>query len=247
MRRVKGWMSLQVTKIVEETADTYTFWLVDAKSGQREFDYLPGQYLTLRLTGLAEKPVVRSYTMSSSPCQEEGVALTVKRVPGGLVSNWLPDQLKVGDCLSARGPIGRFITPFAAQGRHLVLVGAGSGVTPFLSMIREFVHNPSGVRPEKITLLVAQKTPEDQIMGAELDSWQHPHVTIVKTYTRIASSHQQSLLGRPDGGMLDQVVAGNYEEVLLMVCGPVPMMNLLTTHARHQGVKEEWIFVESFD
>ena len=66
-RRKKGWMNLKVSKIVSETHDTKTFYLEDADDGGLVFDYIAGQYLTFRFDTLSEKPIVRSYTMSSSP------------------------------------------------------------------------------------------------------------------------------------------------------------------------------------
>src|SRR5690606_8692796 len=69
-RRVKrGWMNLKVTRIVDETHDTKTFYMEDADEGGRPFDFIAGQYLTFRFDAITEKPLVRSYTMSGSPCQ----------------------------------------------------------------------------------------------------------------------------------------------------------------------------------
>jgi len=89
-RRVKrGWMNLLVKRIIQETHDTRTLILVDEKSGSREFDYIPGQYLTFRFDHISEKPVVRSYTMSSAPVEGDFSAVTVKEVEDGFVSRYL--------------------------------------------------------------------------------------------------------------------------------------------------------------
>ena len=80
-RRVKrGWLNLKVTDVIDETHDTKTFIMVDGDEGGRPWDYWAGQYLTFRFDTVAEKPVVRSYTMSSSPNQGDFCAFTVKRV-----------------------------------------------------------------------------------------------------------------------------------------------------------------------
>ena len=82
-RRVKrGWMPLKVDEVVDETHDTKTFLMSDADDGGRPFDFVAGQYLTFRFDDVAEKPVVRSYTMSGSPRQENQSIFTVKRVEG---------------------------------------------------------------------------------------------------------------------------------------------------------------------
>ena len=67
MRGKKGWMNLKVVDVVHETHDTDTFYLVNEDEGERAFDYIAGQYLTFRFDGVQDKPLVRSYTMSSSP------------------------------------------------------------------------------------------------------------------------------------------------------------------------------------
>ena len=103
-RRVKrGWMNLRVSHVIHETPDTDTFLMVDAEENKRAFDYIAGQYLTFRFDDVADKPIVRSYTMSSSPCQPDTVAFTVKRVEKGLISNWLCDNVRTGSILRARG------------------------------------------------------------------------------------------------------------------------------------------------
>ena len=77
-------MNLKVSKIVEETHDSRTFF-EDAEEGGRQFDYTAGQYLTFRFDDISTKPVVRSYTMSSSPIEKENIAVTVKEVENGFV------------------------------------------------------------------------------------------------------------------------------------------------------------------
>ena len=77
-RRIKrGWMNLRVDRVVHDTHDTDTFILVDADEGGRAFDYIAGQYLTFRFDDIEAKPIVRSYTMSSSPNQPGFAAFTV--------------------------------------------------------------------------------------------------------------------------------------------------------------------------
>ena len=74
-RRIKrGWMNLKVSRVTQESPDTKTYYLIDAEDGGRQFDYIPGQYLTFRFDHIGPKPIVRSYTMSSSPNQKEEVA-----------------------------------------------------------------------------------------------------------------------------------------------------------------------------
>ena len=96
---------LYVTDIIQETHDVYTFRFQG--NPLCRFVYWPGQFCTLVLN-INGKKVLRSYTISSTPSRPFVLEITVKRVPGGLVSNWLPDNLKIGDKVNIAGPKGKF-------------------------------------------------------------------------------------------------------------------------------------------
>lgn len=95
---------MKVADIVEETHDVKTFRLVGEKPVL--FSYRPGQFITF-LLNIDGQDVERSYSMSSSPSRPHVLELTVKRVPGGVVSNWLCDHVKLGQRLTIKGPLGR--------------------------------------------------------------------------------------------------------------------------------------------
>jgi len=168
-KRKRGWMGLRVSQLVSDTHDTVRIHLEDAEDGGRQFDYHAGQYLTFRFDNLSEKPVVRSYTLSSSPDQTKDIAFTVKEVSDGFVSKHLVRDLKVGDTLKARGPIGKFCFDDDIHLTNRFMIAAGSGVTPFLSMIRSAVARGFA---GKIGLLVAYKSDQDLIGWDELTAWQ---------------------------------------------------------------------------
>lgn len=241
-------MNLKVTHLIEETWDTKTFFLEDADEGSCPFDYIAGQYLTFRFDSIAERPVARSYTMSSSPSQAGFAAVTVKRVPGGLVSNWLCDEVKVGTVLKARGPIGKFAYDPSFCRSHLIMVGAGSGVTPFISMMREYaprLGQPGA--PKEMTLLVAYRSKADLICWKEIEELRTvPGVRIVCTLTREDARAEGFLYGRPDEGMLAEVCRGTYADATYMTCGPDAMMHLVVEFVKGQGVPDEHAMMESF-
>ncbi len=247
-RRKKGWMNLKVTEVIEETWDTKTFFLVDEEDGGCPFDYIAGQYLTFRFDDIAERPVARSYTMSSSPCQTRCVGVTIKRVEKGLVSNWLCDNAKVGSVLKARGPIGKFVYDASLCRPHLVMLGAGSGVTPFISMLREYapkLGQPGS--PQKMTLLVAYRSKADLICWKELQALRTvPGVRIVCTLTREDARAEGFLHGRPDEKMMSEVFAGIYDEASFLTCGPEVMMQSMIEFVKTQGVPAEHAMMESF-
>ena len=249
-RRVKrGWMNLKVTKVIEETSDTKTFIMEDLEEAGRTWDYWPGQYLTFRFDGLTEKPIVRSYTMSSSPNQMDNCAVTVKRIEKGVVSNWLCDEVKVGSVLRARGPIGRFIYESAKDKSHLVMVAAGSGVTPFVSIMREYaakLGQPGA--PEKITLLISYRSQNDLILWQDLQKISsYKNARVYTTLSRDQSAPAEFWQGRIDDDKIAKAVGGHYAECTFMSCGPQAIMDLTKQHALQHGVSESQIKTESFD
>lgn len=248
-RRVKrGWMSLKVSEVVDETHDTKTFWLSDAEVGSIGFDYAPGQYLTFRFDGLDARPLVRSYTMSSSPSHRgDQVAVTVKRVDGGRISNWMCDELVPDAILRARGPIGRFCYDPEADARHLFMVAGGSGVTPFVAIIREaYAHLGQPGYPERLTLLVSHRTRNDLILARDLDAaLSHPQVRVITTLTR--ETHPDYWHGRIDDTMLERAIAGDYANTTFMTCGPEAIMQATQAHLEAHGVAPERFKQESFE
>lgn len=249
-RRVKrGWMNLKVVQAITETHDTKTFVMIDADEGGRPWDYWAGQYLTFRFDSLTDKPVVRSYTMSSSPNQGETCAFTVKRVENGLVSNWLCDNIKEGSILRARGPIGRFIYEPEKDREHLVMVAAGSGVTPFVSIMREYcdrLGQPGA--PKKMTLLVSYRTREDLILNEDLKVFANkPGCNVLITLSRDESAPASYWRGRISSAMIKKSVDGNFANTTFMSCGPEAIMSLTKDVAKEQGVPDNQIKTESFE
>jgi ferredoxin-NADP reductase len=247
-RRKKGWMNLKVTRVTEETWDTKTFFMEDADDGSCPFDYIAGQYLTFRFDDISERAVARSYTMSSSPNQQGFAAVTIKRVVGGLVSNHFCDKVTVGTVLKARGPIGRFTWDPTRCRPHLLMVGAGSGVTPFISILRAYADTlgqPGS--PEQMTLLVAYRSKQDLICWDDIVNLQKiPGIRIFTTLTREDARSEGFLHGRPDEAMLASLFEGTYANSTYMTCGPDAMMKTFCQFLQDKGVPDEHIMLESF-
>lgn len=249
-RRIKrGWMPLRVSKIVRETYDTQTLFFEDADDGGRAFDYKPGQYLTFRFDSLAAKPLVRSYTMSSSPLEPDDIAVTVKIVENGIVSNYLCNEVKVGDILRARGPIGKFIYDPEKDQKHLVMIAAGSGVTPFVSILREYAQRLGQIdAPEAMTLLVSYRSKQDLILWNELERLHKmTGVNIFTTLTREEDkSDSRFWYGRISPELIERSVINEYKNKIYMICGPEEMMQQAKAHLS-KFVSEENIKMESFE
>ncbi len=246
-RRIKrGWMNLLVTRIIQETSDCRTLIFVDNEEQNCPFDYIAGQYLTFRFDDLSAKPVVRSYTMSSSPNQENFIAVTVKEVENGFISKHLCRDVKPGDILRARGPIGKFTYFPQTDPKHLVMIGAGSGVTPFLSMLRQFSpHLGKMGYPDKMTLLASFRSSQDIICSQELKSYEkHPNIKIEQTLSR--EKTQGFRHGRISGTMLAEVIANDFHGKVFLTCGPVAMMDEITQKVLSHAVDPTFMRMESF-
>jgi ferredoxin-NADP reductase len=248
MRRKRGWMQLKVAGITQETWDTKTFHFLDAEDDSVPFDYIAGQYLTFRYDDISDKPLVRSYTMSSAPSHDKTIDVTVKKVEGGLVSNWMCDKLKTGDILRARGPIGKFCYDPEIDKPHLVMVAAGSGVTPFVSILKDYAKTLGQKgSPERMTLLVAYRSTKDLIAGEELKQLSAVEgINVIITLTREQAKNAEYLTGRPDKAMLKTHLKAELHESTFMTCGPENMMQMVVDFLKENDVGEEQIKLESF-
>jgi ring-1,2-phenylacetyl-CoA epoxidase subunit PaaE len=128
--------SLTVDEIRDETPDAYSIFLQPPSDAPAAFAYRAGQYLTVR-RDIAGEDVRRALSLASSPGLDARLRLTIKRVPGGQLSNHLRDTLQVGDALEVMPPMGQFVLyPQPEAHHHYLLIGAGSGITPLYSLLR---------------------------------------------------------------------------------------------------------------
>ncbi|MEV0704969.1 hybrid-cluster NAD(P)-dependent oxidoreductase [Saccharopolyspora sp. NPDC050389] len=148
-------------QVQQITGDVKTFVLEPERP--RLFRHDPGQHLAIAVE-IDGRDVERCYTISSPPSRPHLAAITVKRVPGGPVSNWLHDHLVPGAVLPARGPFGEFSMVRHPAAKYLFLSG-GSGVTPLMSMTRT-LHDLAC--PADVAFVHSARTPEDIIFRQEL-------------------------------------------------------------------------------
>src|SRR3954449_8041576 len=153
------WQLANVTGLVDETARTRTIEL-DAHDWP---GHLPGQHVDVRLTADDGYQVERSYSIATPP-EDSSLVLTVERLDDGEVSPYLVDELRPGDQLELRGPIGGYFAWDASAGGPLLLVGGGSGIVPLMSMLRHRVATGSDA---SVRMLVSWRTAGDIIYGAE--------------------------------------------------------------------------------
>jgi ferredoxin-NADP reductase len=201
-----------VVSLVEETPSVRSLVLdVPGWPGHR-----PGQHLDVRLTAEDGYRAERSYSIANAP-EGERVVLTVERLDDGEVSPYLTDELRPGDDLELRGPVGGY---FVWDGRDgpLLLVGGGSGVVPLASIARHRAAIGSDV-PAR--LLLSSRTLADVIYRSELDSLvSSSGLEVVHTLTRDQPPGWTGRTGRVDRTLLEEVAWPVAERPLTFVCGP---------------------------
>src|ERR671910_433772 len=156
-----SWALANVIQIVVETPRTKTLVLaVPGWDGHR-----PGQHVDVRLTAEDGYQAQRSYSIASAP-DGARVELTVDRLPDGEVSPYLTDELRPGDKLELRGPVGGYFAWEAKDGGPLFLVAGGSGIAPLMAMIR---HRAAAGSDVSCHLLYSSRSREETIFADELD------------------------------------------------------------------------------
>jgi len=238
-----GVTSLKVADIIEETADAKTFRLVGEKP--LLFSYRPGQFVTLLLT-IDGEYIERSYSISSSPSRPHVLELTVKRVPGGRVSNWLCDHVMLGERLTIKGPAGKF-SCFDCPASKMLFIGAGSGITPMMSMSRWIVDTTTDV---DVKFLVSFKSPADIIFRKELEliSARHACFRVAVTLTSAWPGRSESwtgLTGRFDKSMIHALVP-DLDQRHVFLCGPEPFAAEVRRILQELGFDQAKLHSESF-
>ncbi|MFF4040161.1 ferredoxin reductase [Streptomyces sp. NPDC001816] len=199
------WQTATLTEIRRETPHAATFRLaVPDWPG-----HLPGQHLMLRLTAKDGYVAQRHYSIASAPDDFGHIELTLDHVPGGEVSGWFHTVARPGDTVEVRGPLSGF---FAWPGdRPALLLGAGSGVVPLMSMVR---HHRARDLALPLRMLVSARSPEELIYAGELGG----ETTAVFTRSaptgvpvgRMAAAHVAPLLAeQPPGGWEAYVCGSN--------------------------------------
>ncbi len=222
----KGDLKVRCAEIIDETHDVKTFRFV-AEPGLL-FSYKPGQFLTLDLE-INGAEVLRSYSISSTPSRPHSLEITVKRVPAatpdlpaGLVSNWLHDSIKVGSEVKISGPMGKF-TCFQYPSQKLLLISAGSGITPMMGMSRWLCDTMADC---DVVFLHSARTPADIIYQQELMMMSARHQNFQLLVTATQNNSGQSwlgLTGRLTANMLQSIVP-DFMERVAFVCGPEMFM-----------------------
>ena len=182
----------------------------------------PGQHVDVRLTAEDGYQAQRSYSIASAP-EDERLLLTVERLEDGEVSTYLVGELRVGDLLELRGPIGGYFVWEAAMGGPLLLVAGGSGIVPLMAMIR---HREATGSDASVRLLYSARSYEEIIYRDELDRLARgdQRLELFYTLTRSSPLDWKGYRGRVDRDMLEEITSSprgeGQESGPAFICGP---------------------------
>ncbi|PBB32468.1 hybrid-cluster NAD(P)-dependent oxidoreductase [Mesorhizobium sp. WSM3868] len=226
-------------RVIDETHDVKTF--VFSAASDRMFCFNAGQYVLLRpsVDGLN---VTRAYSVSSPPTRPLDLHITVKRTPGGLVSNWLHDNLRSGDEIKIEGPLGSFKLDGDASEKPLFLAG-GSGITPLMSMLRMLTDRASDLN---LRLIYSVRSPRDIIFKSELDALaaRFPNVEVTFLCSK-GDSSWAGPSGRLNGPLLLRLVP-DLANRTVYTCGPELYMKAIRASFDEVGIEPLAYYEESF-
>jgi ring-1,2-phenylacetyl-CoA epoxidase subunit PaaE len=240
--------ALKVAEIVPETdeANSILFEVPDELEGA--FRFKAGQHLTLR-ADIDGEEIRRNYSLCVAPGDGE-LRVTVKRIAGGVFSNWVGDQLRAGDTLDVMTPHGSFTTDFdPAAGRRYVGFAGGSGITPVISLIRTALS----VEPKsRFTLFYGNRDANSVIFLEALAALKDRYMGRFELYHFLSDEDGDVELFN---GMLDKETCERAIELLVddaqavdawFICGPGPMMDAAEAALLAQAVAKDRIHIERF-
>jgi ring-1,2-phenylacetyl-CoA epoxidase subunit PaaE len=240
--------ALRVAEVVPETAEANSVRFEIPPNLRDTFAFKAGQHLTLKAE-IGGEEVRRNYSLCTAPDDEDWM-VTVKRIAGGVFSNWVGDHLKAGDVLDVMPPHGSFTTNFDANAsRRYVGFAGGSGITPVISLIRTALKAEPRSR---FTLLYGNRDSSSVIFLDALADLKDRYMGRFELYHFLAEEEGDVALFN---GMLDRATCDNAIEQLVgdpqgvdawFICGPGPMMDAAESALLERNVAKERIHIERF-
>lgn len=236
-------LQLRIVRIQHEAPGVKSYFL-ESTDGHR-VPHRAGQFLTLILQHNGHE-VRRSYSLSSTA--SESLRMTIKRVENGEISRFLLDTLQVGDILTSLQPAGRFTIDSDMTG-DLVLLGAGSGITPLFALLKQELFGSE----RKVTLLYSNTNERSIIFRQELEELQHQFSGRFRLIHLLSnpSDDWNGLRGRLNNVMLERLLPtlidiSDRETIHFYVCGPGDYMRMIQFTLVFSGIKSDQIRRENF-
>lgn len=239
--------TLKVSDIRKETPDCVSIAFEVPDALVSDYVFLPGQYLTLKRDFEGEE-VRRSYSICSAPFEKE-LRVAVKQVENGKFSTYANQELKIGDLLDVMTPVGRFCPEIQAENhKHYVLVAAGSGITPVISIAKSVLNE----EPEsQVTLLYGNKGVGSIIFKEELEALKNKHLTNLNLIHVLSRENLGNDIqrGRIDAGKCDAIYDSflkNQQVDEVFICGPEKMILDVKDRMDSYGIPSSQIHFELF-
>jgi ferredoxin-NADP reductase len=231
-----SWRLARVESVVDETPRVRTIVLdVPDWDGHRA-----GQHLDVRLTAEDGYRAEREYSIASAP--GEPLAITVERLQDGEVSPYLTEELRQGDALEMRGPIGGYFVWGPEDGGPLLLAAGGSGIVPLRAMLR---HRRLSGSDTPVRLLYSSRSLEDVIYRTELDE-PTSGVDVFHTLTREQPPGWTGYARRADAALIGEVAWPAHSDPLAFVCGPTSFVETVASGLVEHGYRPERVKTERF-
>jgi len=234
---------LRVGSVAWETPNVKTIRLLPA-SGERllPFTFVPGQFLNVAFW-IGGARMIRSYSISSSPTHRDYLDLTVRREPRGAVSRHIVDLLRVGDLVEAGGPVGKF-TFTGSEADGIVLIAAGVGVTPMVSIARYLTEQSWN---GDVFFIFSIHAPSDYIFANEIAALEraNPKLHVAVTVSKPEGTDWTGLRGRITKELLTKTVP-DLASRRIHICGPPGMMEATKAMLAELKVPAEQIKTEAF-
>ena len=240
--------TLRVAEVVPETAEANSIRFEIPPELRDAFAFKAGQHLTLRAT-INDEEVRRNYSLCTAPAENDWM-VTVKRIGGGLFSNWVGDELKPGDMVEVMVPHGSFTTDFGpANDRHLVGVAGGSGITPVMSLIKTLLREEPASR---FTLLYGNRDSSSVIFLEALAGLKDKHLGRLEIYHFLDAEEQDIELfnGMLNRDRLEEAITALVPDAAVVdgwfICGPGPMMDAAEGALLDRNIPKDRIHIERF-
>lgn len=240
---------IRVAKKVQETADATSFYFEIPTDLKDLYQYTAGQYLTFRVYINGEE-VRRSYSLCTYSETDPLPGVTVKRVDGGVMSNYMPDHVKEGDMIDVMPPFGKFtVVPDANRETHYVMIAGGSGITPMMGIAKAVLtHEPKS----KMTLIYANRNPESVIFKtvlADMEKNSDGRFKVIHNYDSAPMTWfglKGFLTEDKVQNILHSKIGGPFQNYGYYICGPSPMMDIVKKGLAKAGVEASHIHNEYF-
>jgi ring-1,2-phenylacetyl-CoA epoxidase subunit PaaE len=237
---------VRIQEVRRETDECVSI-LFDIPDDLKEnFSYLPGQHITLRTT-INEEEVRRSYSLCSSPLHQEW-RIAVKKVEGGIFSEFANHTIRAGDTIEIMPPIGHFTLPHSDAAKNYVCLAAGSGITPVLSIIKTgLIKQPRS----SFTLIYGNRTRQSIIFKEEIEALKNKYIERLQVIHILSREQTEAPLneGRIDIKKCEQifktVASLNADE--FFICGPEEMIFSIRDWLTSKGIDQKKIHFELFN